>query len=65
MTRMGISPPTAVDPQGVAGQFMYRIGASYWRSMDNRLSRGTLEVLVNEGSGIITHVMYRSRGLVP
>jgi len=48
------------DPQGVAGQYMYRIGASFWRT-DGSLSRGTLEVLVNTRTGIITHVMYQSR----
>jgi RHS repeat-associated protein len=42
------------DPQGVAGQFMYRIGASY------RNGSGTLEVLVDEVNGVINHVNYMS-----
>jgi hypothetical protein len=42
------------DPQGVAGQFMYRAGASF------NGSEGTLEVLVDEASGQINHVLFRS-----
>jgi RHS repeat-associated protein len=47
------------DPQGVASQFMYKIPASYLRD-NNTWSSGTLEVLVNEANGVITHVLYRS-----
>ena len=43
----------AADPQGVPGHTMYTIGASYGRS------RGALEVLVEEASGQIRHVLYR------
>jgi hypothetical protein len=42
------------DPQGVAGQFMYRAGAAF------NGSAGTLEVLVDEASGQINHVLFRS-----
>lgn len=42
------------DPQGVAGQFMYRAGAAF------NGSEGTLEVLVDEASGQINHVLFRS-----
>ncbi len=41
------------DPQGVAGQFMYRAGAAF------NGSEGTLEVLVDEASGQINHVLFR------
>jgi hypothetical protein len=46
------------DPQGVAGQFMYRSAASF------NGSQGTLEVLVHEASGQIRHVLFRS-GVAP
>ena len=46
------------DPQGVAGQFMYRAAASF------NGSQGTLEVLVHETSGQIRHVLFRS-GVAP
>ena len=42
------------DPQGVAGQFMYRAQASFNGSL------GQLEVLVNEHLGVINHVLYKS-----
>jgi RHS repeat-associated protein len=42
------------DPQGVAGQFMYRASAAF------NGSAGTLEVLVEEASGQINHVLFRS-----
>jgi hypothetical protein len=42
------------DPQGVANQFLYTAEAAY------NSSRGTLEVLVNEATNTITHVLYRS-----
>ncbi len=42
------------DPQGVAGQFLYRADASFNKS------RGVLEVLVHEATGEIRHVLYRS-----
>jgi RHS repeat-associated protein len=41
------------DPQGVAGQFMYRAEAWY------NNSRGTLEVLVDEMTGQINHILFR------
>lgn len=40
--------------QGVAGQFMYRAPASF------NSSTGTLEVLVDEASGQVRHVLYTS-----
>jgi hypothetical protein len=45
----------AADPQGVAGHYdyMYTIGASYGRS------GGILQVLVDETSDEIRHVLYR------
>ncbi len=43
------------DPQGVAGHFMCSIEASYGKS------NGVLEVLVDEASGQIGHVLYRSK----
>jgi hypothetical protein len=46
------------DPQGVAGQFMYRAGAAF------NDATGTLEVLVDEVSGQIRHVLFRS-GVAP
>lgn len=46
----------APDPQGVAGQFLYRSSASF----NGR--RGQLEVLQHEGSGQIRHVLFRSGG---
>jgi hypothetical protein len=46
------------DPQGVAGQFMYRSAASF------NGAQGTLEVLVHEASGQIRHVLFRS-GVAP
>jgi hypothetical protein len=46
------------DPQGVAGQFMYRSAASF------NGSQGTLEVLLHEASGQIRHVLFRS-GVAP
>jgi hypothetical protein len=42
------------EPQGVAGQFMYRAGAAF------NGSEGTLEVLVDEASGQVNHVLFRS-----
>jgi hypothetical protein len=39
------------DPQGVAGQFMYRAAAAF------NGSEGTLEVLVDEASGQINHAV--------
>ena len=42
------------DPQGVAGQYMYRAPAEFGKS------RGVLEVLVHEPSAEIRHVLYRS-----
>lgn len=42
------------DPQGVAGHFMYRAPASF------NSSTGTLEVLVDEASGQVRHVLYTS-----
>ena len=54
------------DPQGVAGQFMYRSPFSFTRSGVGRTgsvtSQGTLEVLVHEPTGQIRHVLYRSGG---
>ena len=44
-----------VDPQGVAGQYMYVARAAY------NGSKGTLEVLVHEASGQIRHVLFRSQ----
>lgn len=44
----------AADPQGVAGHYMYTIGASYGKST------GMLEVLVDEASNEIRHVLYRA-----
>jgi RHS repeat-associated protein len=49
----------AADAQGVASQFMYSIGASYLRQ-NRTWSSGALEVLVNEESGMIVHVLYRA-----
>ena len=46
------------DPQGVAGQFMYTAPFSFTRAGVS--SSGTLEVLVNETSSQINHVLYRS-----
>jgi len=43
------------DPQGVAGQFMYTAEASFNDSV------GTLEVLVNEQTNTIVHVLFRSQ----
>jgi hypothetical protein len=51
------------DPQGVAGQFMYRSAVSFLKS-GGETSTGTLEVLVEETSGEIRHVLYRS-GVTP
>ena len=48
----------AADPQGVAGQFMYRSAASF------NGSRGTLGVLVHEPSGEIRHVLFQT-GVAP
>ncbi len=42
------------DPQGVAGHFMYSIGASRGKAT------GMLEVLVDEGSSEIRHVLFRA-----
>jgi hypothetical protein len=42
------------DAQGVANQFMYTAEAAYNGSV------GTLEVLVNEATNTINHVLYRS-----
>ncbi len=42
------------DPQGVANTFMYKAGASFNKAV------GTLEVLVNEASDTILHVLFRS-----
>jgi len=42
------------DPQGVAGQFMYRAPASWGKSS------GILEVLVHEPTGEIRHVLFQS-----
>jgi RHS repeat-associated protein len=54
------------DPQGVAGQFMYRSPFSFTRSgvgsTGTVTSQGTLEVLVHEPTGQIRHVLYRSGG---
>ena len=43
------------DPQGVAGQFLYVLQASRGGS------QGRLEVLVNESTGTILHVLFRSQ----
>jgi RHS repeat-associated protein len=53
-----------VDPQGVAGQYMYTAPAS--RTFVNaagteRVSHGTLEVLVDEQNNVINHVLYKSQ----
>ncbi|MGP1352057.1 MAG: RHS repeat-associated core domain-containing protein, partial [Parasphingopyxis sp.] len=51
------------DPQGVANQFMYTItaGRTFLNSVgQRRWSSGTLEVLINERTGQIVHVLYRS-----
>ncbi len=42
------------DPQGVAGQFLYRSDATF------NGAEGTLEVLVHEASGQVRHVLFRS-----
>lgn len=48
------------DPQGVAGQYLYTAGATY------NGSKGTLEVLVNEESGQINHVLFKTtKDLLP
>ena len=44
-----------VDPQGVAGQFMYR-----GPGLSPHGNPGTLEVLVNEQIGVINHVLFKS-----
>jgi hypothetical protein len=49
----------SADPQKVAGQFMYRIGAGFAKA-NNQWSNGELEVLINENSGTIVHVLYKS-----
>ncbi len=45
------------DPQGVAGQFLYKSNAIF------NGSRGTLEVLIHEPTGVIRHVLFRSGGV--
>jgi RHS repeat-associated protein len=51
------------DPQGVAGQYMYRSWVTrqfYDQSRQQvRFSHGTLDVLVHEPSGQIRHVLYK------
>jgi hypothetical protein len=44
-----------VDPQGVANQFMYTAQAAY------NQSQGILQVLVNEKTNTIVHVLFRSQ----
>jgi len=50
------------DPQGVPNLFMYTVGASrsFATKDGNKISFGTLEVLVNEVTGVVFHAMYRS-----
>ena len=43
-----------VDPQGVAGHFVYRAESSFGGSL------GRFEVLVNENLGVNNHVMFTS-----
>jgi hypothetical protein len=47
------------DPQGVAGHFIYTASVEW--TIGNKTSRGTLEVLVDEGRNVINHVLYRSQ----
>ena len=47
------------DPQGVAGHFMYTVGVEW--TIGGKTSKGTLEVLVDEGRNVINHVLYRSK----
>jgi hypothetical protein len=42
------------DPQGVAGHFMFRAGATF------NGSAGQLSVLVNENIGVINHILFTS-----
>jgi RHS repeat-associated protein len=46
------------DPQGAANMAMYRIGYS-WVKGNGAWSNGMLEVLVNEQTGFIGHVLYK------
>jgi len=52
------------DPQGAPGRFMYRIGVQFTTRLTSgkiKVTRGTLEVLVNETNNVIEHVLYKSR----
>ena len=49
------------DPQGAAGRFMYKASVQFLKADGKTWSTGTLEVLVNEGKGIIEHVLYKSK----
>lgn len=51
------------DPQGAVGRFMYRARAQRFVEDlvgNKRWSSGTLEVLVDEGTGTVEHVQYMS-----
>jgi len=49
------------DKQGVAGQYMYLMETSFPRA-DGNLGYGTIEVLVNELTNTVNHVLYKGWG---